>query len=184
MCFQGRPHASIPVNSLTFSWFSSHVPFYWKSIPFMNCSSSFKDPSQICSLFLMKPPPASLNLPYCLNMYLRKCSDNSLNPPVLRQYVVSNPPHKILNEILSKWFLHIIYTWTYICIIWNLPVTLFFLKGVIYLFIFINLFIYFWLHWVFVAARGLFSSCGEQELLLLQSTGSRCPGSIVVARKL
>ena len=26
------------------------------------------------------------------------------------------------------------------------------------------LFIYFWLRWVFFAARGLFSSCGEQGL--------------------
>ena len=54
-----------------------------------------------------------------------------------------------------------------------------------------NIFIYFyfWLHWVFVAARGLFSSCGKQGLLflavrglligwllLLQSTGSRRAG--------
>ena len=34
-------------------------------------------------------------------------------------------------------------------------------------------YLYFWLRWVFVAARGLFSSCGERGLLLLQSTGSR-----------
>ena len=27
-----------------------------------------------------------------------------------------------------------------------------------------NLIMYFWLHWVFVAARGLFSSCGERGL--------------------
>ena len=48
----------------------------------------------------------------------------------------------------------------------------------------IYLFIYFWLHWVFIAARGLFSSCGERgllfvvvrRLLLLWSTGSRCAG--------
>ena len=30
-----------------------------------------------------------------------------------------------------------------------------------------NLFIYFWLHWVFVAACGLFSSCGERGLFFL-----------------
>ena len=29
------------------------------------------------------------------------------------------------------------------------------------------LFIYFWLHWVFVAVRGLFSSCGERGLLFV-----------------
>ena len=29
------------------------------------------------------------------------------------------------------------------------------------------IFIYFWLHWVFVVARGFFSSCGERELLLV-----------------
>ena len=34
-------------------------------------------------------------------------------------------------------------------------------------FFFINLFIYFWLHWVFVAAHGLSLSCGEQGLLFL-----------------
>ena len=30
-----------------------------------------------------------------------------------------------------------------------------------------NLFIYFWLHWVFVAAHRLFSSCGERGLLFV-----------------
>ena len=63
----------------------------------------------------------------------------------------------------------------------------------IYLFI-INLFIYFWLHWVFVAVRGLslvaagggYSSlwCAGFSLwwlLLLQSMGSRHAGSVVVA---
>ena len=53
----------------------------------------------------------------------------------------------------------------------------------------IYLFIYFWLHWVFVAARGLSlvaasrgysslwcSGFSLQWLLLLQSTGSRCTG--------
>ena len=29
------------------------------------------------------------------------------------------------------------------------------------------LFIYFWLHWIFVAACELFSSCGEQGLLFM-----------------
>ena len=29
------------------------------------------------------------------------------------------------------------------------------------------LFIYFWLRWVFLAARGLFSSCGERGLLFV-----------------
>ena len=32
---------------------------------------------------------------------------------------------------------------------------------------FIYLFIYFWPHWVFVAACGLFSSCGEWGLLFV-----------------
>ena len=36
---------------------------------------------------------------------------------------------------------------------------------------FINLFIYLWLHWVFVAARGLFSSCGERGLLFVAVRG-------------
>ena len=40
------------------------------------------------------------------------------------------------------------------------------------LFFFFNLFIYFWLRWVFVAARGrAFSSCGEQGLLFLVACG-------------
>ena len=33
------------------------------------------------------------------------------------------------------------------------------------------LFIYFWLCWVFVAARGLFSSCGERGLLFVVVRG-------------
>ena len=66
-----------------------------------------------------------------------------------------------------------------------------------YYFFKINLFIYFWLHWVFVAVHRLFSSCGEWGLLflavrglqlrwflLLRSTGSRRAGSVVVARGL
>ena len=60
-------------------------------------------------------------------------------------------------------------------------------SGVIF-FLFLNiLFRYFWLCWVFIAARAFFSSCGEQGLLSscsaqashcsgfsLQSAGSRC----------
>ena len=36
---------------------------------------------------------------------------------------------------------------------------------------FIHLFIYFWLRWVFVAARGLFSSCSERGLLFVVVRG-------------
>ena len=66
--------------------------------------------------------------------------------------------------------------------------------------IFINLFIYFWLCWVFVAASGLSLAgfhCGKRGysllrcvvfslrwLLLLRSTGSRHVGSVAVARGL
>ena len=39
-----------------------------------------------------------------------------------------------------------------------------------FFFFFFNLF-YFWLRWVFVAARGLFSSCGEQGLLFVAVRG-------------
>ena len=62
---------------------------------------------------------------------------------------------------------------------------------------FLKKFIYFWLCWVFVAAHGLslvvvsggYSSLwcvgfSLQWLLLLQSMGSRCAGSVVVARGL
>ena len=58
----------------------------------------------------------------------------------------------------------------------------------------INLFIYFWLCWVFVSVRGLSlvaasgshssSRCAGLSLswpLLLRSTGSRCAGSVIVA---
>ena len=61
----------------------------------------------------------------------------------------------------------------------------------------INLFIYFWLHWVFVAACGLSlvtvnggyswlwcAGFSLQWLLLLRSMGSRRMGSVVVARGL
>ena len=67
----------------------------------------------------------------------------------------------------------------------------------ILLFLFIYLFIYFGPCWVFVAARGLFSSCGEGDyyslrctgvslwwLLLLQSRDLGAWASIVVARGL
>ena len=30
---------------------------------------------------------------------------------------------------------------------------------------------YFWLHWVFIAAHGLFSGCGEQGLLFIAVCG-------------
>ena len=36
---------------------------------------------------------------------------------------------------------------------------------------FINLFFYFWLCWVFVAACGLFSSCGDRRLLFVVVRG-------------
>ena len=39
-----------------------------------------------------------------------------------------------------------------------------------FFFFFFYLFI-FWLHWVFLAARGLFSSCGESGLLLVAACG-------------
>ena len=57
----------------------------------------------------------------------------------------------------------------------------------VYLFIFLNLFFYFWLCWFYIAARGLSLVAGSRGysslwcagfslrwLLLLQSTGSRC----------
>ena len=47
-------------------------------------------------------------------------------------------------------------------------------------FFFFNKFIYFWLHWVFVSARGLFSSCGERGLLFVVV----CNASVVVAHGL
>ena len=66
-----------------------------------------------------------------------------------------------------------------------------------FFFFFINLFIYFWLHWVFVAARelSLVAASGGHSLLrcaglslrwllLLRSMGSRRVGSVVVARGL
>ena len=33
------------------------------------------------------------------------------------------------------------------------------------------LFFYFWLHWVFIAARGLFSSCSKRGLLFIVVRG-------------
>ena len=37
--------------------------------------------------------------------------------------------------------------------------------------LFIYLFIYFWLHWVFISAHGLFSSGGERGLLFVAARG-------------
>ena len=46
---------------------------------------------------------------------------------------------------------------------------------------FIYLFICFWLHWVFVAVHGLFSSCGERGLLFIAVHGLLIPvASLVV----
>ena len=58
-----------------------------------------------------------------------------------------------------------------------------------FLLLFVFLFVYFWLHWVFVSARGLslvvasgaysslrYADFSLRWLLLLQSTGSRCVG--------
>ena len=69
-----------------------------------------------------------------------------------------------------------------------------FFNAVLHLFFFINLLIYFWLCWVFVSVQGLslvVASGGHSSLrcaglslsrpLLLQSTGSRHVGSVVVA---
>ena len=44
----------------------------------------------------------------------------------------------------------------------HIPKKIFFFN-VVY---FICLFVYFWLHWVFVAAHRAFSSCGERRLLI------------------
>ena len=54
----------------------------------------------------------------------------------------------------------------------------FFLNKFIYLF---NLF---WLHWVFVAARGLFSSCGERGLLFVVVHGLIAVASLVAEHEL
>ena len=64
-------------------------------------------------------------------------------------------------------------------------------NGFIYL-LFFNFLIFGGSVWVFIAVHGLFSSCGAgrllfiavRGLLLLQSTGSRRAGSVVVARGL
>ena len=67
--------------------------------------------------------------------------------------------------------------------------------GVFFVFCFLrNLFIYFWLHWVFAAARGLafsscseraFSSCGERGLLFVAVHGLLIEvASIVVEHRL
>ena len=46
-----------------------------------------------------------------------------------------------------------------------------------------NLFIYlFWLRWVFVAARGLFSSCGERGLLFVAVHGLLIAVASLVAK--
>ena len=69
--------------------------------------------------------------------------------------------------------------------------------GFVILFIYLLFIFYFWLRWVFVAARGLFLVVVSRDysslqgsgfsllwLLLLQSMGSRHVGSVVVAHGL
>ena len=52
----------------------------------------------------------------------------------------------------------------------------------IYIYI-LNLFIYFWLHWVFVAAHGLFSSCGERGPLFIAVLGLLTAVASLVAER-
>ena len=68
-----------------------------------------------------------------------------------------NGPQKGLLQFMSKSVLPMFSSRSFIIPGWFF-VCLFFL---------INWLIYFWLHWVFVAARRLFSSCGEQGLLFV-----------------
>ena len=92
----------------------------------------------------------------------------------------------IFIEILECGFCDL-YTFPYFYTLFNLP----------FFFFLINLFIYLWLCWVFVSVRGLSlvaasgghssSRCAGLSLsrpLLLQSTGSRHAGSVVVAHGL
>ena len=51
------------------------------------------------------------------------------------------------------------------------PSILTLLKVFCNVFFFLYKFIYFWLRWVFVAGRGLFSSCGERGLLFVAVHG-------------
>ena len=41
----------------------------------------------------------------------------------------------------------------------------------LYIYMSVYIHIFFWLRWVFVAARGLFSSCGERGLLFIVVRG-------------
>ena len=97
-------------------------------------------------------------------------------------------------------FLHMF--WIIHCTLLLLALVFIFRECGVFLFVcfgffLINLFIYFWLCWVFVSVRGLSpvaasgdhssSRCAGLSLsrpLPLQSTGSRCAGSVVVAHGL
>ena len=65
-------------------------------------------------------------------------------------------PLHVNSSLLGHLLLFSIYSYT----IWQMYCPLFFFN-------LFYLFIYFWLHWVFVAEPGLFSSCGEQGLLFV-----------------
>ena len=52
------------------------------------------------------------------------------------------------------------------------------MRGILFYFI---LFIYFWLHYVFVAARRLFSSCGEWGLFFIVVSGLLIAAASLVA---
>ena len=85
--------------------------------------------------------------------------------------------------------------WQSVYLLWrNVYLGLLPIFGLGCLFVFINLFIYFWLCWVFVSVRGLsvVAASGDHSSswcagllisrpLLLWSTGSRHAGSVVVA---
>ena len=114
-------------------------------------------------------PAGKYSLTMCLEEKGQPNILNSINDCLLVLYL--NHCYKLIKLTLGKWYINI--------------------KNYFYL---INLFIYFWLCWVFVSVRGLSlvaasgghssSWCAGLSLsrpLLLRSPGSRRAGSVVVA---
>ena len=116
----------------------------------------------------------------------------SCNPIVKRKLTFPSPETFIFRSVIwsqdgDKYYPPTVYVWLFFNMITD---TFFFFFN----FFFLNLFIYFWLCWVFVSVRGLSlvaasgghssSRCAGLSLsrpVLLRSTGSRPAGSVIVA---
>ena len=157
--------------------------------PFHSCKNGSNDPSLSCVIFVIW---ASLFFPYQSSYSLSFCVvfSQNLHLALLIFSIILNFIYLCSN---IYYFLLLVLVWVFSSISISIRCKIRWLIKNLYSFFF-NLFIYFWLCWVFVSVQGLSlvaasgghasSWCAGLSLsrpLLLQSTGSRRAGSVVVA---